>query len=348
MTASIYNCYRVFFMSSFEQYVFQEAYLRVKGLGDRLKLIKEQIDWGAFVPLIKSVFRDDKIVGGRPHTDEVVVVRCLVLQALYGLSDQELEYACCDRLSFRNFLGFPDIVPDFSTVWRIRDRLREAGLEKKIWDELQRQIDFKGYKIEKGVIQDASFIEADLGRKRHYKETKAKKNGEKIVYAEKQEKHIDRDASFSIKNHQVYYGYKDHIKIDVGNSLIRAYEVTTASEHDIGTDLVREGDMGAYRDKGYFGRKIKAPGVLDYTMDRASRNKPLTDEQLKRNREISTVRAPGERPFSVVKRVFNGAHTFIKSLRRVRIKEMFKCFAYNLYQLVTLRKKALALALQKA
>jgi IS5 family transposase len=333
---------------SFEKYVFQEAYLRVKGLGDRLKLIKEQIDWEAFVPLIKSVFRDDKIVGGRPHTDEVLVVRCLVLQALYGLSDQELEYACCDRLSFRNFLGFPDAVPDFSTVWRIRDRLREAGLENKMWDELQRQIDVKGYKIEKGVIQDASFIEADLGRKRHYKEARAKKKGEEIVYTEKQEKHIDRDASFSIKNHQVFYGYKDHIKIDVGNELIRDYEVTTASEHDSCVDLVKEGDIGAYRDKGYFGRKPSAKGVADYTMDRASRNKPLTEEQHKRNHEISMVRAPGERPFSVLKRILKGGSTFIKSLPRVHIKEMFKCFAYNLYQLVTLRKKAIALALQKA
>jgi len=66
---------------------FQEAYLRVNGLGDRLKLIKEQIDWVSFVPLVKGVFRDDKIVGGRPHTDEVLVVRCLVLQSLYGLGD---------------------------------------------------------------------------------------------------------------------------------------------------------------------------------------------------------------------------------------------------------------------
>jgi IS5 family transposase len=187
-----------------------------------------------------------------------------------------------------------------------------------------------------------------LGRKRHYKEARAKKKGEEIVYTEKQEKHIDWDASFSIKNHQVFYGYKDHIKIDVGNSLIREYEVTTASEYDIGTDLVRVGDLGAYRDKGYFGRKLKAPRVLDYTMDRASRNKPLTDEQHKRNHEISMVRAPGERPFSVLKRILKGGRTQVKSLPRVHIKEMFKCFAYNVYQLVTLRKKAIALALQKA
>jgi IS5 family transposase len=268
-------------------------------------------------------------------------VRCLVLQALYNLSDQELEYACSDRLSFRNFLGFPDSIPDFSTIWKIRDRLREAGGEKEIWDELQRQIDEKGYKIEKGVIQDASFVLADLGRKRHHKEKKAKEKGEEISYTEKQEQHMDRDASFSLKSGQVYYGYKDHVKMDVDNGLIRSYEVTTASEHDALIDLVTRGDKAAYRDKGYFGTKL-VEGVSDNTMDRATRGNPLSGEQILRNRAISSVRAPGERPFSVIKRIFRGARTRVKSLPRVRIMEMFKCFAFNLYQLVTLCRKALA------
>ena len=52
----------------------KEQYERVRGLGDRLELMKEQIDWEPFVPLVSSVFRDDKVVGGRPHTDECVVV----------------------------------------------------------------------------------------------------------------------------------------------------------------------------------------------------------------------------------------------------------------------------------
>ena len=110
-------------------------------------------------------FKDDKEVGGRPHTDEIIIVRALLLQSWYGLSDQELEFQVNDRLSFRNFLGFPDNVPDFSTIWRIRERLQKGGIEAKIWEELQKQLDQKGYTIQKGVIQDASFIEADLGRR---------------------------------------------------------------------------------------------------------------------------------------------------------------------------------------
>jgi IS5 family transposase len=269
----------------------------------------------------------------------------MLLQGWYGLSDPELEFQCHDRLSFRNFLGFPEIIPDFTTIWKIRDKLKEKGIDGEIWNELQRQLDEKGYKIKKGVIQDAAFIESDLGRKRHYKEKQAKKKGETIEYTEKQKQHIDKDASFSVKHGQVHYGYKNHIKLDVDNHLIRELEVTTASLHDGEIDLVKKGDKSAYRDKGYFGKKLNAKNVGDMTMKRGTRAGKLNGGEQKRNKMISRIRAPGERPFGVIKRVFNGGRTFVKRLERVRIKEVFKCFAFDLYQLVTLERKKIAIAI---
>jgi IS5 family transposase len=82
----------------------------------------------------------------------------MLLQAWYGLSDPELEFQCLDRLSFRNFLGFPEQIPDFSTIWRIRDRLKTVGVDTQIWDELQQQLDAKGFEIKKGTIQDAASV----------------------------------------------------------------------------------------------------------------------------------------------------------------------------------------------
>jgi len=323
---------------SFEQFGLSEAYRTVRGLGDRLALMKEQIDWTPFRKMIKSVFHNHTNMGGRPNTDELVIVRCLLLQGWYGLSDEELEYQINDRLSFRNFVGFPDKVPDFTTIWKIRDRLQKTGVEEKIWKEVQKQLDSKGYEIKNGVIQDATFIEADLGRKRHYKEKKARKKGEKISYTEKQKQHIDKDGTFSIKHGQVHYGYKDHVKLDVDHHLIRSYEVTTASLHDSQENLIKKGDIAAYRDKGYKGTPVPL-GVKDKTMKPNPKGKKLNGKEQKRNKAISQTRAPGERPFAVIKRVFHGARTFIKTLIRVKIKEMFKCFAYNLYQLVTLERK---------
>lgn len=330
---------------SFNQFILKEQYKKVQGLGDRLPLMKQQIDWQKFIPLVASVFHDTKETGGRPHTDELVVVRAMVLQQCYGLSDQELEFHVHDRLSFRNFLDFPESVPDFSTIWKIRERLQQAGAEKEIWEELQRQLDVKGYAIKKGVIQDASFIEADLGRKRYYREKQARKKGETVHYTKKQKSHIDKDGTFAIKHGQVHYGYKNHLKCDVDHHLIREYKITTASLHDSQIDLVEKKDVAAWRDKGYFGKKLHAKGVLDNTMKRGTRARKLNGGEQKRNRMLARVRAPGERLFAVKQRVFNGGRTLVKRLERVSIKEMFSCFAYNMYQMVTLVRKELARAI---
>lgn len=326
---------------SFDQFIMKGQYQKIRGLGDRLELMKEQINWKLFIPMIRSVFHDNKITGGRPHTNEIIIVRIMLLQSWYGLSDEELEFQCHDRLSFRNFLEFPESIPDFSTLWKIRERLKNSKAEKKIWKELQKQLDQKGYTIKKGIIQDASFIEADLGRKRHWKEKKAKEKGEEIPYTKQQKNHMDADGSFSIKHGQVHYGYKTHTKLDVEHHLIRDYEVTTASLHDSKIDLVTEGDVAAYRDKGYAGKNINCD-VLDKTMMKATKNQKLNEKEQQYNKAISRIRAPGERHYGVIKRVFRGGRTFVKTLGRVHIKEMFKCFAFNLYQMVTLERKQLA------
>ena len=79
--------------------------------------------------------------------------------------------------------------------------------------------------------------------------------------------------------------------------------------------------------------------VTNFTMDRAVRGRPLTKDQKERNRKISSIRSPGERPFSVIKTVFNRARTRYKRLGRVNIQSLMSCFTFNLYQLFTLKKK---------
>lgn len=326
---------------TFNQFVARELYREVQGLGDRLELMKEQIDWKPFRPLVASVYNDGSSAGGRPHTDELVIVRAMLLQSWYGLSDEELEYQCKDRLSFRNFLGFPENVPDFSTIWYARERLKAAGVDAQIWTELQRQLDERGYQIKKGVIQDATFIEAEQGRARRAREKKAKKEGRTIEYTPKERAHMDKDGTYAVKGVQVHYGYKLHTKPDVDYGLIRECETTTASTNDGQVDLVEEGDVAAFRDKGYFGTPLPS-GVKNETMQRAVRGRKLNGGQQNRNKRISRIRSPGERPYAVIKSVFHSGVTFVTTLQRVSIKNMFTCFAYNLYRLVSLLRLDLA------
>jgi len=91
------------------------------------------------------------------------MIKMLVLQQWHGLSYPELERQANDRISFRQFLDFPDKIPDRSTIWAFRERISESGNDSAIWDELQRQLDNKGLKITKGMIQDATFIHSEPG-----------------------------------------------------------------------------------------------------------------------------------------------------------------------------------------
>jgi transposase, IS5 family len=80
---------------------------------------------------------------GRPSYGPVVLMKCLLLQQWYRLSDPGLEEALSDRLSFRRFLGLAlaDPVPDHSTLSRFRSELSRRRLAEQLLVELNRQLD---------------------------------------------------------------------------------------------------------------------------------------------------------------------------------------------------------------
>ena len=94
---------------------------------DKLDEIRGIIKWDLFRPIVNGLFKDTQV--GRPYVDVVVMAKMLVLQAWYSLSDEQLEIQCEDRLTFQNFLGYPDSVPDARRVWLFRERLAQTGKE---------------------------------------------------------------------------------------------------------------------------------------------------------------------------------------------------------------------------
>jgi IS5 family transposase len=312
-------------MDTFKAYMLRKAYQKIQKLGDRLAKIEPLIDWEAFRPIITPMYHNKTPRGGRPNVDEVMMVKLLVLQQWYGLSDPELERQVADRLSFQRFLGFPETLPDYSTVWQFRERLAESGRDRLVWEELQRQLDAKGLRVKKGVVQDASFITADPGHAKADKprggEAKTRRSG---------------DGTWAKKGGKSSYGYKLHTKMDVDLGLIRDLETTTASVHDSRVDLSRPGEV-VYRDKGYFGVR---PRGYDATMRRAVRGRPLGIRDRLRNRRIKRKRAPGERPFALIKRMFGSGHVLVTTVKRVHVKMVFACLCFNLVQLGTLAARS--------
>jgi len=74
----------------------------------------------------------------------------------------------------------------------------------------------------------------------------------------------------------------------------------------------------------------------DATMRRGVRGHPLGIRDKLRNRRISRRRAPGERPFAVIKRVFNAGHMLMTMVPRIHVKMVFACLCFKLVQLNTL------------
>jgi IS5 family transposase len=84
----------------------------------------------SFGPIVGDIYDNRSERGGRPNVGEVVMIKLLVIQQWYGLSDLELERQAMDGLSFMNFLGFSEDIPDFKTVWYFRERLAKTSKEK--------------------------------------------------------------------------------------------------------------------------------------------------------------------------------------------------------------------------
>jgi IS5 family transposase len=309
-------------MNSFMSYGLRQAYDRLSKLGDPLAEVNTLLDWEKFRPIAEGLYDNKTERGGHPNIDCVLMIKILVLQQWHSQSDQRMERELANNVSFMNFLGFQEIIPDSTTIWLFRERLKEKGKINAIWQELQSQLDTRGLVVKEGSIQDATFITSDPGKPGN------ESRGENARTRR------SKDGTWTKKGDEFFFGYKLHNKVDVQFGLIRAIETTTASVHDSQVDLSSE-DERVYRDKGYFGASARGKSV---TMYRATRGHPLSAWDRMRNLQISRIRAPGERPFAVIKTVFKAAHVAVTTIQRVNIKMVFTAIAYNLYQLRTLNK----------
>ncbi|ERI54532.1 hypothetical protein N878_00450 [Pseudomonas sp. EGD-AK9] len=66
------------------------------------------------------------------------MTRLLVLQHLFNLFDEQMEFQLPDRMSFQRFAGLKHScrVPDRNTFWVFRERLVQANVERQIFAEV--------------------------------------------------------------------------------------------------------------------------------------------------------------------------------------------------------------------
>ncbi|MEM3333107.1 MAG: transposase [Thermoplasmata archaeon] len=88
---------------------------------------------GKLRPVLKDLYYNDTEKGGGTNIDEIVMIKSLFLQAIYNISNEALESELHDRLLFRNFFNYPEIIPDAKTIWHFRELLSKTGKDKTIW-----------------------------------------------------------------------------------------------------------------------------------------------------------------------------------------------------------------------
>src|SRR6266480_4773552 len=171
----------------------------ISALGDPLETIKKIVPWEDFRTDIEAVTEtkpeERKSNAGRKPYDTILKFKIMVLQSLHNLSDDRTEYLIRDRISFMRFLDLEleDPVPDDATIVSV-PRQRNTKEENET---------IRAGKTPEGWEQQPA------------------KNAQK-----------DKDARWTKKNDESFYGHKNHLGVDKAHKLIRKWDATDADVHD--------------------------------------------------------------------------------------------------------------------
>ena len=99
--------------------------------------ISERIDFEWISPILSDLYENNTDRGERPNYDAILMVKILLLQQWYNLSDPQIEREIGDGISFLYFLGYPEKVPNRNTIWYFHERLSKSGKDRLVFDEIR-------------------------------------------------------------------------------------------------------------------------------------------------------------------------------------------------------------------
>lgn len=249
------------------------------------------------------------------------MLRICFLQHWFNLSDPAVEEALYDSAAMRAFVGIDlgrEPAPDETTVCKFRHLLEHHGLGRQLFEQVGRYLQAQGLKVSSGTIVDATIISAPSSTKNQ--------SGER-----------DPEMRQTKKGNQWYFGMKAHVGVDSKLKLIHSVVATPANVHDSQAlpQLLHGGETRVWGDSAYVGQteviQSVAPKASDFTQAKASRNHPLTDAERSKNRNKSKVRAKGEHPFLVIKRIFGFVKVCYRGIAKNANRLFVACALANLF-----------------
>lgn len=334
--------------------------------GDPLVRLAEVVDFELFRgELDAALARSDRSKGGRPPYDAVLMFKVLVLQTLYTLSDESMEYQLKDRLSFMRFCGLElhDPVPDAKTIWLYREHLTRAGAMDRLFERFDAVLNDRGYLAMGGQIVDATVIEARRPRLNQAEKDTIKAGGVPSDWKPARTRQIDRDGRWTLKRGRKKpkpggaarsatqivipaFGYKSHIGIDRRFGLIRTSTVTHAAAHD-GSQLAGLLDpdnlaSGVWADTAYCSEAnlnvLARRGLVAQFQRAKPRGKPMPAHVARGNATRAKIRARVEHVFAEQKRRLNLVIRTV-GLARAKTKITLANLAFNMRRLSWLESR---------
>ena len=314
-------------------------------LGDPLPKIDEVVDWECFRPVLNGIrTQKDPRKGGRPPLDVVLMFKVLLLQQLYNLSDDQTEYQIRDRYSFSRFLHLdPEQgVPDAKTIWCYREQLKQRGLLDDLFSGLLSQIEVAGYVARCGQIVDAAIMETPRQRNPREENERIKKGDVPEDWSDNKRRQKDTQARWTRKANQTYFGYKNHINVDVKHKVIRRFAVSDAALNDrrLLEEVLDEDNSSRalWADANYRSRdqqaSLKEQGYRSHIQRQGQAKKPLNERQKAANHRRSKTRIRVEHIFA--QQSWMGRTVRTIGLERAHFKIGMMNLAYNAKRLAWL------------
>lgn len=289
-----------------------------------LETIAREVDFGAAERQVGATYG----TGGRPACRVGMLLRVMILQHLYNLSDPQAEEQIKDRLSFQKFIELDthEAVPDETTICRFRQRLIECHLHEELLEILNRQLEARGYIVKRTTLVDATIVESS--RKRP--EVEAAANGTAP----------DAQASYTRNATRSFYGYKAHVSSDGAHQLIRCALITTAKvqEAHLFEQVAPEDTQEIYADKAYDTRAnqawLRERGIASRILKKGATHIKLSRQDVQRNCKRGLVRRNIERIFGHLKQWQGYRRVRYLGLARNQLELTLKAVSYNLKRLV--------------
>lgn len=291
-----------------------------------LSQLEKLVPWSMLVAKIDE-YRDQKNLW-RKYIPTIIIVKMMVLQFVYWLSDEWIEEDMYDRSTFRWFI-WEDLlikhgVPDSTTLCRFRRLLEKHQLHTIIFDSILLKLEEDWVYMKRWTAVDATIIQAPSSTK-----NKSKKR--------------DPEMRSTKKGANYYFWMKQHHGVDIETWIVHSVVFTPANVHDSTQiiDLLHGEEKIISWDKAYASKDLKRlcreNGTVYAVIEKAPRRKKwekkkeLSTSQQKRNRKNQSLKAKVELPFWVLKKRRQNKKTRFKWLYKNEVWLTIAISIWNMF-----------------